>query len=121
MRVPNSINVKHCTGHDGVDELFDRTRMRYYSLDTVNLEQCHEFKGDSVVTFATLSDSASAIAVRPISELWPSRLPQEVDQCSEAGPAAGLFTADYINHESSAALLHANQLSVSLWVADRRR
>jgi hypothetical protein len=25
VRVPNSINVKHCTGHDGVDELFDRT------------------------------------------------------------------------------------------------
>ena len=25
MRVPNSINVKHCTGHDGVDELFDRS------------------------------------------------------------------------------------------------
>ena len=31
-----------------------------YSLDTFNLEQCHEFKGDSVVTFATPSDSASA-------------------------------------------------------------
>jgi hypothetical protein len=31
-----------------------------YSLDTVNLEQCHEFKGDSVVTFATPSDSGSA-------------------------------------------------------------
>ena len=25
MRVPNSINVKHRTGHHGVDELFDRT------------------------------------------------------------------------------------------------
>jgi len=24
VRVPNSINVKHCAGHDGVDELFDR-------------------------------------------------------------------------------------------------
>jgi hypothetical protein len=31
-----------------------------YSFDTVNLEQCHEFKGDSVVTFATPLDSASA-------------------------------------------------------------
>jgi hypothetical protein len=25
VRVPNTINVKHCTAHDGVDELFDRT------------------------------------------------------------------------------------------------
>jgi hypothetical protein len=31
-----------------------------YSLNTINLEQCHEFKGDSVVTFTTPSDDASA-------------------------------------------------------------
>jgi hypothetical protein len=29
VRFPNSINVKHCTGHDGVDELFDRTGHYY--------------------------------------------------------------------------------------------
>jgi serine/threonine protein kinase len=34
VRVPNSINVKHCTGHDGVDELFDRTGVVYKAEDT---------------------------------------------------------------------------------------